>query len=1178
MKQLLVFIICFFCCKLIAAQPLINTTTAAKPAGTGNTYALIIGVAKYLDPEIPQLQFSNRDAEIFAEFLQSKAGGSVPKENIRLLVDSAATTGAVYDAVYWLKKSCHKDDNVYFYFSGHGDLENVTMYNNGFLICYDSPPFNYVKLALSIDYLNDIANTLSLEKQANVVLITDACHSGNLTEKRFKGNFLAGNQLRKAKNKEIRITSSSGDELSNEKEDWGGGRGVFSYYLVYGLKGLADKNNTGNVTVADIKYYLDSALQNDEVLKQDNIKQTPVVNDNNSNSSFVLSRVDSNTLISAKIEIREDTIRQRAMMVNITAAEDNFQASPQEYFFGLLKKKSLEALTDAFKLYEIAKGKIAFSLIDIIRTGLNDEGILKLNELQQSLKADRESFSQFNSRLATLFDAAGQQVITQYLKGDAAELEKRRYYNAAYSGYDVYPKMYAIALKLIPPDNKYYYTNIKIKLHYFTGVALRLKIPLTETTKQAAIIEKALAEQKKALALEEYAAYIYNEIGILYNYKNNLPEAEKYFKIAAQRAPSWAIPYLNLADIYADRGNLEKASLFADSAFMLQPDLQDIFVTYGSIYEKKAKMLQAEEAFQKSIKINDRNFIPFERLGYVYMNNMNYERADSMFYEAAERKKGFYFNELNNPRNMKLPKAVIPPFIECNIDSVNISGKDILGQFALGYTAYRDFDLAMAERAFKRVIALDNKNPLAYHYLGRTLYDQQRLQEAEQAFKLSIDNYLPDTLWTKYYDSLLDNSSVSTEFIIDPCSDSCFRLGYYDIAEDYLLMAQVYENWNHYSESEIYYRKLIAVNTNNAEAYLKLVNLFEKTGRYNDAENYLLEYNIRSNYSIDGELNAFYKRVTEQFPENADWYLKAGNFQYTKARSEPDGFMEDIKWIDPITRETVYKNQQTLARKLPSPPVYRLIPYGSVVPQRKFIKPKFKPYTNGIFYLRKAEQLLQFDELVLAGVNTKLGDLYNWQGLPDSAIYFYEAAVELDPTNAGIRNKLVEIYALNYRFSNALTQLDSLYKKREISYDKQLLLATYFMQDGHFSEAEKLLKDAGLLKPVLDTVLIALNAKLAMLDNKPEEAMAYFNRLYLLNKTDKINLYNMARLQATTGNKTQAFNWLNLAVEAGFNYNYVLKYDPALKNLRKDAYWKKMIKGIKGKEYFSLSMIETQLN
>lgn len=1160
------FLFCFFSVSL-TAQPLVATEL---PAGAGNTYALIVGVAKYLDPDIPQLQFANKDAEIFADFLKSKAGGSVPKQNIRLLIDSAATTGAVYDAVYWLKNICKKDDVVYFYFSGHGDLENITMYNNGFLICYDSPPFNYVKLALSIDYLNDIANTISLKNQANVILITDACHSGKITEKKFKGNFLAGNQLRKVKNKEIRITSSSSNELSNEKTDWGGGRGVFSYYLINGLKGMANPNGD-KVTLEDIRTYLDSCLKNDMVLKKESIIQTPVVN---GPGSFVLAFKDNNALISANREVTQDMLMQRALMVNNVAAEDDLSASPEEYFFGLLKQKSLEVLTDTFRLHEIAKEDLSFRLIEVFKNALSGAGENKLIELEKTLKSDTLSLKLFNNRLASLFDEVGQRVITQYLKGDAAELEKRRYYNANNNGYDVYVRMFEVALKLVTKDNDYYQNLIRVKLHYFTGVAARLKIPITVKEKQKALIDKAFAAQKKALAIEEHAAYIYNELGILYSYKKMYKDAETNFRIAAARAPNWAIPLVNLSDLFAADNKLDSAMYYADSAKVLQPGFQDLYLGYGIIYEKKGNLLQAEEQFQKSIKLNDRHFIPFERLGYVYMNNTAFAKADSMFYEAGERKKGFYFNELNNARNMKLPKSMLPPFIECNIDSVNISGKDILGQFALGYTAYRDFDLARAERAFKRVIVLDNKNPLAFHYLGKTLAEQNRFQEAELVLKLAIDNHLPFPLWIKYYDSLLNKSSISTEFIVDPCSDSCFRLGYYNIAEDYQLMAEVYENRNHYSESEIYYRKLIAANPNNAEGYLKLVNLFEKSGRYNDAENYLLEYNIRSSYSIDRELNAFYKRTADQFTENADWNLKAGNFQYTIARIEPDGFWEDKKWIDPITGKTEYKFPQTREPKLLPPVKYRLLPYGTIIPRLKYPKPKYKPYTDGIYYLRKAAMLINDDEIVLAGVNSKLGDLYNWQGLPDSAVYFYEAAVELNSTDAGTRNKLVETYVHTYRFANALTQLDSLYKKNELSFDKQLLLATFYMQDGRFEDAGKLLNDAELITPIFNPVLISLKAKLAMLNNKPKQVLDYYNRLYLVNKTDSINLYCLARLEAKNGNKPEAWKWLELALQAGFNYKYVIEFDPALKNLHKETKWKKMFSGIKGKAYFSPDQIK----
>ena len=1157
MKYLFHLLLLFFLSFSIYAQPF---ATNLKPVdGTGNsTYALVVGVAKYLDPQIPQLQYANRDAEIFADFLKSKAGGSVPKENIRLLTDAAATTGAVYDAVYWLKKSCNKGDKVYIYFSGHGDLENITMYNNGFLICYDSPPFNFVKLALSIDYLNDIANTLSKQKEANVIIITDACHSGKLNEKKFKGNFLAADKLRKTKNTEIRITSSSTNQLSNENDAWGGGRGIFSYYLINGLKGAADTKNTGKVTLTDIKNYLDSALAKDEVLKNEGLIQTPNVNANG-NWNFEMSTTDVAAKNEANLEIAKDKILQRAVFSASFVPADYIPESGEAYFFTLLKKDSLEYLTDSLDLNALPNEEITHALITKLKTnGISEAGQNKLAEFEKTLKSNKEIAERFNGQLAVAFDEVGQRIITKYLQGDAAELEKRRYYNINNNGYDVYPKMFEVALKLTQPDN-YYYNILKVKLHYFTGVALRLKIPAVADPR--ALIEKAFAQQKEALALEEYAAYIYNELGILYTYKKNNAAAEKNFSIAADRAPSWAIPLVNLADLYAENGQLDKAILYADSAIKLQPDFQDIFVSYGIIYEKKAKLLQAQEAFQRSIKLNDRHFIPFERLGYVYINTHAFAKADSMFYEAAIRKKNFHITGLNNPRHMRMPKTAAIFEIQCSIDSNNVSSNDLMGHFTLGYQAYRNVNMATAENEFKKVIALDNKNPLAYHYLGKVLTEQQRWQEGEIMLKLAEENHLPADLYYKYYDSLSKNKSDAASFI---CIDSCFRFGYYDKEEDYLLLAKLYENWNHFGESEIYYRKLIAASPDQLNGYLSLANLFEKTGRFNDAENYLIEYNIRNSYSIDGELNKFYKRATDQFPENADWYLKAGNFEYAKAKSEPNSFSEDIKTIDPLTGAIVNKYPQTNLPGIGPAKEYRLLPYGSVIPKFK-LKTKFTPFTEGIYYLTKALPLIQNDDMLEAAVNAKLGDLYYWQGLTDSAIYFYEAAIELNETDAGIRNKLVETYTSNYNYTKALIQLDTLNNKNELNFDKQLVLANFYMQDGYFAEADKLLQTAAKINPVFNVELTALKGRLATLIKKPKLALENYKLIYELNKTDNINLYTIARLYAATGNKPQAWKWLNLALEAGFNYTYVLKYDPSLQSFRKDNKWTKMLSDIEVK-------------
>jgi uncharacterized caspase-like protein len=244
MKYLFQFFLYCLLLTVTKAQPLL--TNFHQPAGKGNIYAVIIGISKYLDPQINALQFSNRDAQVFADFLMSASGGSVPKQNIKLLIDAAATTGEVDKAIIWLKDNCQPDDKVFFYFSGHGALENESMFRDGYLICYNTPATAFVRMGLSIDWLNKMTGTIS-DKKANVIIITDACHSGRVANSQFKGSILVGEQLMNAAEKEIRMASCTPEQLSIEKSDWGGGRGVFSYHLINGLQGgLADKDHWRN--------------------------------------------------------------------------------------------------------------------------------------------------------------------------------------------------------------------------------------------------------------------------------------------------------------------------------------------------------------------------------------------------------------------------------------------------------------------------------------------------------------------------------------------------------------------------------------------------------------------------------------------------------------------------------------------------------------------------------------------------------------------------------------------------------------------------------------------------------------------------------------------------------------------------------------------------------------------
>jgi hypothetical protein len=347
------------------------------------------------------------------------------------------------------------------------------------------------------------------------------------------------------------------------------------------------------------------------------------------------------------------------VMSAMAPVNEDDNTEPDTYFFNLLKKQNLEGLTDSLSLNKLNTNDIAYILLGSLKKlAITETGLRKLSELETLLKTDQEMLNRFNVDLAGSFLDIGQTVIANYINGDEAELERRRYYNSKNNNYDVYVRMFEVAHKLSQSD-KYYSTKAGIQLHYFSGLALRLKIPLSENP--APLIEQALAEQKKALAMEAYAPYIYNELGVLYQFKNNLTEAEKYYTKATQLSPAWAIPQSNLSGLFILKKDYQIAMSFVDQADSLQKDLQSISVNRGFINEKKGNLLFAEEDYRRSIEINSRHFAPFERLGYVYMHTADYAQADSFFYEADLRKKGYHFKgnewELGNKTQVLAPMA-----------------------------------------------------------------------------------------------------------------------------------------------------------------------------------------------------------------------------------------------------------------------------------------------------------------------------------------------------------------------------------------------------------------------------------------------------------------------------------------------------------------------------------------
>ena len=1109
------------------------------PATTATTYALVIGISKYHEQEIPALQFADRDARVFADYLKSVAGGSVPAENIQLLVNEQATAAAVSKAIYWLTVNCKKDDRVFFYFSGHGDVENTTMYKNGFLICYDSPPNNYVQLSLSIDYLNDIANTLSVQTQANVVLITDACHSGKLAGSNFKGNMLVGEQLRAVKNKEIRITSCAPNQLSNEMRDWGGGRGVFSYYLVNGLLGLGDRGKDGIVTVDDIQHYLDSSFATDPVLKRERIVQNPVLN---GRGNFVLAKVDAVGARRAEEILTADRL-QIPELPSTPPAEESMDV--KDYFFEKLKTVSFEAFFRSLHADTLQANAIVPTVINKLKDSLPEAGKKVLLQLQADLQQSTIAQKRFNDKLATILQEKGQQVVNLYLNGDAAELERRNYYDENIDDYSVYVDMFDVALKLTPPGDKYQITALQVMRHYFAAVALRLQMPRVANTKP--LIETAIFELNQALNLEENAAYIYNELAILYYYKRDVVQAQKYFIKATIIAPEWPVPWANLSGLYGATNQLQKGFDAVERAKKLQPGLPLLYVNEANLYEKKGNLLMAEELQRKSIELNSRHYLPYERLGGIYIKTTDYALADSFLHEAQLKKLGLDFGKPLDEFSPDRPIVVLAKRPLCPVGN---SGKDDAQmEFLRGLENTYEMPVE-AEKNFKIAITIEKTHPIAYYYLGMLMYRQKRWQEAEYFLKKAIVHYIDADSFYRYVQPFAASLPADRECLAEVLRNAHLSEEYY-----HMHIADAYRKWRHYDEAVAHYRQAIKLNNRQVFAYIQLWTLLEFMERFKDAEKALIEnYLFNKSDETAADLNGFYDRMIGRVAENessyskAEWHYKAGDFLYKFAAEEPDKYLYDRKETEPD------KATERYAAIFDSSWVQVVERYDStqLVARAKHIT---YPLSNAIKWLRVADSLVS-DEDESAAIAGKLGDLYTWIGLPQKATIYFAKAAAIKPHNASTRMKLADTYAASYHYQSSMLLMDTLYARNEINLDQQLTLAKYYIHSGDVQKGRQLAGETTEKFLELPQELTSLFGKSAMFEGKLKDAVGIYKQM----DDNATTNYTIARLYAQLNNAAESFKWLQLALANRFNYVYILHYDPALSTLRHTSKWAQLIK------------------
>jgi len=209
-------------------------------------WAVVVGVGKYT--AMPSLRFTDDDAFRFYSHLKSPEGGALPDDQVEILVDEAATRENILRAMRKSFLKADENDVVLLYFSGHG-LE-------GCFLPVDYDGFNN-KLRHE-----EIRQIFKQSKAKHKICIADACHSGTLD---YSGSLTSKGPAPVSLERYYQafedsdggialLMSSQAEELS--LEDHGLRQGVFTYYVLQGMKGAADANNDYIVTIKELYSYV----------------------------------------------------------------------------------------------------------------------------------------------------------------------------------------------------------------------------------------------------------------------------------------------------------------------------------------------------------------------------------------------------------------------------------------------------------------------------------------------------------------------------------------------------------------------------------------------------------------------------------------------------------------------------------------------------------------------------------------------------------------------------------------------------------------------------------------------------------------------------------------------------------------------------------------------------------
>ncbi len=214
-----------------------------------NSVGIAIGVGAFRDPAVPVVKFAAHDADVMGGYFKTVLG--IPPQKVKVLSDATALKDDLIEAFeQWLPKQGGSQATAYIYVSGRAVVDQETGIVS--LLPYDGTRAGASR-TFSLARLQRALTKASVKQAVLMVDLSLEASSGSDPGRVVPPRWGQQNSSGEPDRVMLMIGNSGLQEAQAYQP---GQHGLFTYFLLKGLRGAADLDKSGNVLIGELCAYV----------------------------------------------------------------------------------------------------------------------------------------------------------------------------------------------------------------------------------------------------------------------------------------------------------------------------------------------------------------------------------------------------------------------------------------------------------------------------------------------------------------------------------------------------------------------------------------------------------------------------------------------------------------------------------------------------------------------------------------------------------------------------------------------------------------------------------------------------------------------------------------------------------------------------------------------------------